>query len=155
MYICKDCGKNYEDYEVESIEELPYGEEHCGLGKPLYPLKRTYIESECGCGGEIVKAKPCENCYSWTAEGRDFCIDCLEEHKTIDTMLEIGADWEETISLNGFLASAFTKEDIEQILIDVLKNGEKGNLDKAINKYCEDDIEYFWGVAEKKCREER
>lgn len=155
MYICVDCGKTYEDYEVETVEELPYGEEHCGLGKPLYNLKRTVIEDECDCGGEIVKAKPCEKCYSWTAENKTFCLDCLNEHKTLDTMLEIGADWEEKISLNGFLMSAFTKEDIEQILIDTLKNGEKEKLDKAINKYCEDDMEYFWGVAEKKCREEK
>ena len=155
MYICEKCGKPYEDYEVETKEKLPYGEKHCGLGEPMYDLTRTIVDDECECGGEIVKAKPCKNCNKWTTEDMDFCRECLEEHKTLDTMLEIGADYEEKICINGFLACAFTKEDIELILIDTLKNGEKENLDKAIEKYFEEDMDYFLGVADKKCRTDR
>lgn len=155
MYICRDCGKIYEDEEIETIDELPYGEVHCGLGAPIWDNNRVILKDECDCGGEITKAKKCEKCNEWTTEDRSFCLDCLDTHKNLETMLEIGADWEEKISLNGFLMSAFTKEDIEQILIDILKNTDKETLDKHIDKYCEEDIEYFWGVADKKCRTEK
>lgn len=153
MYICTDCGKVFEDWEVITEVENPYGEEHCGLGVPRTRFIR--IDTECLCGGEIVKAKECERCGEFTAEYRDLCFNCYDEYKTLDTVLEIGAEWECTVPLNGFLLSAFTKEDIEQILIDTLKNSEKEKLDKAIDKYCEEDIEYFRGYAERKWKEEK
>ena len=149
MYICEDCGKIYENNEVE------YNPNE-GLNGDYPDVFNTIYVENCDCGGALVEAKECHCCGEWiSANGYDYCKDCLEEHKNLDTMLEIGADWENNISLNGFLTSAFTKEDIEQILIDALKNGEKEKLVKAINKYCEEDIEYFWGVAEKKWKEEK
>lgn len=147
MYICRDCRKVYEDEEVEHIEEVPYS----------HPLNNTRftVETTCDCRGEIAKAVECEGCGEWTTEERELCIDCINKYKNIDTMLEIGADYEESISLNGFLISAFTKDDIEQMLIDALKRQEKQMLDNAINKYCEEDLDYFYGVAERKWKEER
>lgn len=155
MYICRDCGKTFEDYEVEETIEFPYGEKHCGLGAPWISLKRIVVEEECSCGGEISKAKTCDKCGQWCPQDRNYCLDCLETHKTFETMLEIGSEWEEKLSINGFLYSAFTKDEIELILIDAFNNLTNEKREKAINKYCDDDIEYFWGVAEKKCREKK
>lgn len=128
MFICIDCGKTYEDYEVET--------------------------TECECGGELVEAYRCKKCYNWTPIHRPICMDCLNEYKTVETMLEIGSDWEEQISLNGFLVSAFTKEDIERILTDALKSKKVDEIKKEVDKYCDDDIVYFMEVAERKCKEE-
>jgi hypothetical protein len=153
MYICINCGKIYEDYEVETTEEMPYGEEHCGLGAPIWETKRVVVDDECECGGEIVKAIPCENCDGWTSEGDTLCRDCVDNYKTLGCALEIGADYECDLSLNGFLATAFSKEEIEMILLEKVK--ESPNLDKIVKDYCEEDEEYFWGYAERKWNEER
>ena len=150
MYICTDCGKVFEDWEVER-EDSTYGEEHCGLGAPITRFMR--IDTECSCGGEIVKAKECERCGEFTAEYNDLCLNCYDEYKTLDSVLEIGAEWEENVSLNGFLLSAFTKEEIECVLLYALK--EHKNVKHFVDKYCEDDIEYFRGYAERKWNEEK
>ena len=60
MYICEDCGKIYEDEEVETVDEMPYGERHCGLGKPIWDMSRVEVEA-CSCGGEHSQLVVCSS----------------------------------------------------------------------------------------------
>lgn len=150
MYICDKCGKLFDD------DELPQITEHFPLCEEFDFSTKIFYEENCSCGGEIVKALSCEKCGEYFKEnGRCICEKCLNEYKSLDIALEIGSDWEEKLSLNGFLASSFTKEEIELILIDTLKNNEKEKMENAINDFCEYDIDNFWGYAEKKWKEEK
>jgi hypothetical protein len=155
MYICEECGKKYEDNDVETLYNP---NEHLLDGYPdFFNTRYVAINVNCVCNGKIIKAKECKCCGDWISMDSvyDYCNECLDTYKTIDTMLEIGTDWEEKISLNGFLASAFTKEDIEQILLDCLKNTEKKKVEEAVEKYYNEDIECFRGYADKKWKEEK
>lgn len=153
MYICEDCGKIYEDEEVETVDEMPYGERHCGLGKPIWDMSRVEVEA-CSCGGELVKAKKCEKCGDLMPDNcHDVCADCRDEYATLDTVLEMGDDYATNISLNGFLTSVYTKEEIELILIDTLKVRDKDFIESKVNEYCNFDIDYFWGEADKRWKE--
>jgi predicted nucleotidyltransferase len=148
MYICENCGK--------IIEEVPFDYEYWNLSDGFNNAKKIIHEQDCSCGGSYEKAKECEICGDYIKEsGIDICEKCLEDYKTLDIVLEIGADYEEALSLNGFLASAFTKEEIELILIDTLNNNEKERMDKAIKKYINDDVDYFGRHVEKKWKEGR
>lgn len=143
MYICKDCGKIYEDEEAEDV----------------YATTRYYnlveIDS-CTCGGELVKAKRCQKCDEFMPEDSfSLCDSCVEEYETLENALEIGADYGEKVSLNGFFASAFTKEEIESILLETFKAKDEKIKKNAIKQYCEDDYSYFMGVVDKKWKEEK
>lgn len=155
MYICKKCGKVYEDEEVEDVERETYDETLCGFGEPLW--KRINVDVEpCSCGSELVKAKECAKCGEWMPdEPCDICENCVAEYETLENVLEIGADYEENFKINGFWASVFDKEEIELILMDALTAREEAFRSKAVKNYCEDDYDYFKGVAEKKWREEK
>lgn len=155
MYICEDCNKIYEDEEVETVDEMPYGEEHCGLGSPIWDMSRVEVEN-CSCGGELVKAKRCEKCDEFMPDNsHEICAVCRDEYATLDTMIEIGTDWQNKILLNGFLTSVFSAKDIELILINELKGRKDDFVKKQIKEYCDFDIDCFWGVADKKWKEER
>jgi hypothetical protein len=149
VYICEDCGK--------LVEEEPCEVEHCSLSDefPDYTVpQKTPIE--CSCGGEFVEAVQCKNCGEYFANDYiSICQSCRDDYRNLDTVLEIGSDWENKISLNGFLMTVFTKEDIELILLDTLKNFGEDKVKEAVDKYCEDDIDYFWRHAEKKWKEEK
>jgi hypothetical protein len=153
MYICEDCGKIYEDEEAVSVEEMPYGEEHCGLGKPMWDMNRAEVEA-CSCGGELVKAKKCEKCDEWMSDNsHSLCEDCANEYATLETVLAIGADWETKMSLNGFLCSVYSKEEIELILMDALTAKGEDFIKSEIKKYCDEDKDYFMGEADKRWKE--
>lgn len=144
MHICEKCGKIYED-------------EDCLITEYDTLTERTTVEYEgCICGGALVPAKKCEKCDEWMPDNsHSLCEDCANEYATLDTVLEIGADWENKVSLNGFLTSIFGKEEIELILMDTLTAREEGFAKKAIKAYCEEDVEYFLGVVDKKWKEEK
>lgn len=153
MYICEDCGKIYEDEEAVSVEEMPYGEEHCGLGKPIWDNNRVEVET-CSCGGELVKAKKCEKCGEWMPDNiYHICSDCRDKYATLDAMIEMGAEWQNKFALNGFLTSIFSAKEIELILIDVLKRRDDEFVNAQIKEFCDFDIECFWGYADRKWKE--
>ena len=76
MLVCKDCGKEYEDYdEIDNWKE-PHGEEACGCSK---------------CGGEVVEAEYCECCNKYKPEEEIIDeIECCEEcqNKIIDEFMK-------------------------------------------------------------------
>lgn len=154
MYICPDCGRTYEDEEVVSV----YKEDHISgnvfLCRPI--TCESFVEvADCDCGCELEKAVPCENCGSWVEDGNTLCEDCLQEYKTIDVALDIGGEWDGCVSLNGFMLSFYSREDIEQILLDSIRNESEEKVRRAVEKYCNEDKECFKECAERKWKEER
>lgn len=140
MYICEKCKKKYRTLK---------NKEH-----KIFPLVKVLtFESEeetiCKCGGNIVELKKCQKCGAEMISEYDLCAKCFSEYKTFDTALGIGEDCQESISINGFLLSCFSKIDIELILIDALKNIDKPTLAKSILEYCNENEEYFKEYAEK------
>ena len=129
MYICQECGKVYEK-------------------------KSHNFECE-KCGEKLEKAVPCENCGAWVAETNCLCDNCLEKYKTLDVALDIGGEWSGCISLNGFLISFYSRKDIEQILFDSIRNERQERVNKAVERYCNEDKECFKECAERKWNEEK
>lgn len=154
MYICESCGKIFEEDEICEIQK----EEHI-FGD--FSISRTITKcfseglSYCGCGGDIVKAVHCEKCDSFVPKGNFVCEDCLEEYKTLDVALDIGEEWDGVVSLNGFLLSFYSREDIEQILLDSIRNEREEKVKRAVERYCNEDKECFKECAERKWREEK
>lgn len=134
MYICESCGKLVSDGEISAHKER--GEY---WGTPFLS------EVSCCpvCGGGLVEAKECTICGEWIKDGDwDICEECLEKEKTKDNCFEIGKENEETFNINGFIFSAFSKDEIEQILLKYLENDEQ-KMKKAVQEYCEYDMSYF------------
>lgn len=150
MYICVDCGKIYEDEEVETnvgLEE--YNEGYYGTPSPKF----LQVDECASCGGNLEKAVECKKCGDFIASDKVFCESCLSNYETLDNALEIGADYKTMISLNGLFAFAFTTKEIEDILLEKLN--ESNNLKNIIKSYCEEDISYFNDFAEAKWKEEK
>lgn len=80
MMICKDCNETYSDDEVPTYEEN-FGFE-TGVGWKSH--KQTFID-KCKCGGEIVEAKQCSDCFGWFPKNEldenDLCYDCKKERE--------------------------------------------------------------------------
>ena len=154
MYICLDCGKVFENEEVEYSNENEGLNVDSFLGRPI--RCESFIEVEdCTCGGIVEKAIPCENCGAWIPELNTLCDECLEKYKTLDTALDIGGEWDGNISLNGFLLSFYSRDDIEQILLDSIRNEREEKVRNAVERYCNEDKECFKECAERKWREEK
>lgn len=65
MLVCRECGKEYEDYDEIGNWKEPHGEEVCGCSK---------------CGGEVVEALYCSCCNKYKpAENVDEDIECCED----------------------------------------------------------------------------
>lgn len=147
MLICEKCGNIY------TVENARTQKQH------LYDIDGESVCEEIlvcrQCDTMLVEAKicpACERCY--ITDDEDMCGTCWNEAQTLETCLEIGVgeDFQEEFTLNGFLASVYSKADIEKILINHFKNNlsvEEEN--KHIYKYLNDDRGFLadW-LAEKR-----
>jgi hypothetical protein len=100
-----------------------------------------------------VKCKLCENLVDeddWVV-----CESCRNKAKTYENARDIGHSWEEEISLNGFWAFCFTKEDIDDILYAKFKSLPEEEQKSLIERYCEDDMLYFVRWLVKQWKEEK
>lgn len=95
MYICEDCGRHDPDND------------------------------ECVCGGNIVKAKRCDNCNEWTApihlhtdkaKDNGVCEDCIEKNATVDNMIKFGGHETVKIAVNGYFVALLGVDQINNIL---------------------------------------
>lgn len=155
MYICEQCGKIYEDDEIESLIDGGEGDPEVALCKPIYSTMFIEREDTCSCGGDIMKAKTCEKCGCYMPSNTHrLCAMCRDEYKTADTMLKIGFDNREIRKINGFLASVFDDSDIDAILLDCFNHMNKEEQEKYVNAYCEEDIDYYWGETDELWKEE-
>lgn len=136
MYKCFDCGCVFEGNEADHWEDshgLEWGHEDF-YGCPE-------------CGGGFEEAKECAFCGEYILPEENYgglCIGCIEEHKyDYETALKIGNRWESDISINAFLATQFSAEEINDLLEKELRriaeNGHKIDCSRFIN----DDIEEF------------
>lgn len=142
MFICVECGKSFDYGSINRRYEhrgefwgVPCSEEVCGCPH---------------CGGSFVEAKQCSVCDEWVKDDEwDVCEECREKSMTEEVCLEIGEENACDVRLNEFLSSAFSEEEIEQILLEKLRQDEN-KMREAIKSYCESDMLYFveW-VAEK------
>ncbi|MBO7230076.1 MAG: hypothetical protein J6V20_01515 [Bacteroidaceae bacterium] len=147
MLICTSCGKIFEQYSTKTWEE-DRGE---FWGEPCYEQM-----SVCPfCGDNYTNAKQCVICGSWIKEEDwNICEDCLNEEFTIDNCLEIGEENPAEIEINGFLASCFTAEEIDKILLEALMN-DPDRVKDAIEKYAADDMLYFAEWVGEKWKKQR
>lgn len=140
MYICDKCKKKYKTLKNKTKKLFPLVD---------FLLNDAQSEDVCKCGGNIVPLVVCEKCGVEMISEYKLCQKCIDEYKTFDTALDIGEEWIETININGFLASAFSTSDIEQILIETLKHVDSTTTNTKVLRYCNEDEDYFRGYVEK------
>lgn len=97
--------------------------------------------SECG--------RYCEICGKFISDGEDYsgiCEDCIEENSTLYNLIRAGEEETSDVTINGFLASAFSSSEINEILekafcemLTLLPQKAKG----IIKDYVNADKDYF------------
>ena len=76
------------------------------------------------------------------------CNECIEKHgNNIDTCYEIGKKCKDKVAINCFLASMFTDEEIEELLLEALRRA-----DADCSEFIEGDKEWFGEALQKEVR---
>ena len=138
-YECHNCGKRFEEPHI--IEE-----KH-GLDTPPYekigvcPYCKGYFE-------EMQECKICGEYFTEDELTSGVCDECIYE-KATDIKFCYNLETEETIKINGFIASVFTEEQINEILWNRIKE-----INRMVNISCYDfiDSDKSW-FAEKLIKE--
>ena len=137
MLKCVECGHVFSEYELNTWEESRG--EHFGI---------PCCEKMSGCPiceGDYDDAVECDVCgenHLASELTGGVCEDCIKKYQhDVDMHFKIGANDTDSIDLNCFLASVFTKEDIELILLNALKL-RKEYAKKQVESDCERFIEY-------------
>lgn len=146
MFVCEECGHN-EGTVYTHKETYP-----CGDGFAV----DKYTTFECDkCGGNMVEGRPCPICgETYIAKNSDLCEDCFEDSCTLENCLEMGLDATEEYELNGFLASIFSKNKIEEILLEYFKQMPLEEQEHHIEEYCAEDKYYLTSFLEEKLKNE-
>ena len=114
-YECHRCGKRF--------EEPDFVAERHGLDTP--PYEKVAVCPYCY--GYFEEMYQCEICGEWFTDGEltsGVCDDCIYQHDTdIELLYKLGneEDVKETVTLNGFVASVLTEEQINEILMRELR----------------------------------
>lgn len=137
MLKCVECGHVFSEYELNTWEESRG--EHFGI--PCYEKM-----SGCPiCKGDYEDAVECDVCgenHLASELTGGVCEDCIKKYQhDVDMHFKIGENDTDKVELNCFLASVFTKEDIELILLDALKSMKEYSK-KQLESDCERFIEY-------------
>lgn len=137
MLKCVECGHVFSEYELSTWEESRG--DHFGI--PCYEKM-----SGCPiCEGDYEDVVECDICgenHLVRELTGGVCEDCIKTYQhDVDMHFKVGANDTDSIELNCFLASVFTKEDIELILLNELKS-RKGYAKKQVESDCERFIEY-------------
>lgn len=141
MLKCNYCGRVIEDDELRTHREY-MGECH---GTPAYDT----FQDSCSCGGDFEEAHQCNGCGEWFLDyelTKGYCEDCLEEEMTFENAIEYGAKYEESVAINGFLASCFDRSEIEEILLKDLTQAKElipSRINEYVKTYCKDGLDYF------------
>lgn len=146
MLICDDCGKIVGPEEVAIVSESR-GE---FWGLPCFENMRVCPH----CGGSLVEVAECAVCGGFCEEVLGLCQDCLNKLTTEETCLEIGDENLEDVRVNGFLASAFSEDEINEILLEHLRK-DVLKLDKAKLEYRDYDEYYFAEWVREKWKREK
>ena len=133
MFKCIDCGHIFEDGEQARWTEMhgfTYGNGEEFEGCPV-------------CKGDYFEAVPCACC----GEGHYFegelengvCNACIEKHfKDFEFCVKVGAPEDTNVPINGAIASLWTAEEINEILI-----GYARDLGVTFERFAYEDISWF------------
>lgn len=135
MYICCDCGEVVERFDCGT--HRAYVGEYLGIS--------VYRDSACcpECGSTCLQdAVKCEECGGWCLEedlSNGFCKKCLDSVSVKDCF-DVAKKFDEKkdIKINSFIAEMFTVEEMEDVLLEALKN-----CDADASKYVNVDREWF------------
>jgi hypothetical protein len=139
-YQCHNCLRDFEEPDI--IREYHGTEEYEEIG--VCPYCKGYFE-------EMTQCKICGEYFTDDELSGGVCDECIYEHSTdIELCHRLGEEAEETIKINGFIASVFTEE---QIINEILWNRIK-ELNRIVNVSCYDfiDSDKSW-FAEKLIKE--
>lgn len=107
MYECDRCNHRFNVFDI--VTE-PHGEKVA-----CCPF----------CHGSFEEIKQCKICGDWYAEDdmtSDVCDECIYSHENdIELCYKFGEVAKEAVSINGFIASVFTEEQIAEILMKELR----------------------------------
>lgn len=141
MLKCNYCGCVIEDDELGTHEE-DRGE---FWGSPCSET----VCDDCSCGGDFEEATRCKECDEWFTDDElinGYCKECLEEEMTYENAIKCGSENEESVAINGFIASCFDSSEIEEILLKTLNETKElipSKIDEYVKTYCKDDLYYF------------
>ena len=155
MYICECCGNVVCDYELQTRKDFKPVEMTCHTDWCYETMN-----APCECGGEFVEAVQCAVCGKYKEKDEySVCDECLEEAETLENALEYGAEAEETIEINGFLAQVFSNTEIEEILVRELNNARnsfmKPFVQEMISEYVNEDRGTFSDFVDRRASERR
>lgn len=141
MVICENCGAVL--HEEDLVTTRSYVSDYMG---GCYENITT-----CPCGGDIEEVARCELCGEYFKEDdlhEGVCDECLKMEATVNNALECGKDGSARteVSVNGFLATVFTEEKIDEILTR--------ELERLIGK-SDDHAKHVIDVAETWCLEDK
>ena len=143
MLRCKYCGEVIGEEELVKRAENPmiYGGHTESYRCPCCGAPFRYDDEQ----GEL-----CEVCGKFFSsefgddEGREgICDGCLDGLLSVETLLELGEEGRAEIEINGFLRSAFSVSEIEEILTRELLSLPPSYLDRERREYIDTDKDWF------------
>jgi DNA-directed RNA polymerase subunit RPC12/RpoP len=127
-YECHNCGRRFEEPDIIT-------ETH-GLDTP--PYEKVAVCPYCH--GYFEEMYQCEICGEWFTDAEltsGVCDECIYQYDTdVELCYKLGADSKESIKINGFIASVFSEEQINEILWNRIKE-----ISRMVNVSCYDFIE--------------
>lgn len=143
-YKCKKCG------EVMMGEDITIVTENLGINKYGEHGEETYPVCPHCRSDRLIKLGECVICGEHTENEHDgLCDRCIEQYENnIDECFEIGENSTESLDLNCFLASMFSRGEIEEILLEVLK---RDGVD--CRRFIEEDPVWFGDRAAERLKE--
>lgn len=140
-YQCHECDRQFEEPDI--ITET-HGMTDGSCEKiGVCPYCKGYFE-------EMTQCRICGQYFTEDELSGGVCDECVYEHSTdIELCHRLGQEAEESIKLNGFIASVFTEEQINEILWNRIKE-----INRMVNISCYDfiDSDKSW-FAEKLIKE--
>lgn len=143
MYRCLECGHIFEEGEQKEISETigEFGSYPATITRMCCPLCNGEYE-------EVHYCKMCGSCFSDEYLNGGICDSCIESYKNdIEVCYKISKGETTPVKINCFLASMFLEEEIDEILIEKLREKAKTeNVD--CSSFINDDKMWFGEMLE-------
>lgn len=145
MVICDNCGA------VMSEDDL--SEHRYWLSDYMGGTYESCCECS-HCGGDVSEAERCSLCGEYFRKDdlwSGICEDCLKSEMTVANAIDCGNEEsaKEDVAINGFLASVFSAEEINAILLKAFEervDASDANKNAAIDKaeeFIANDLSWF------------
>lgn len=133
MFKCVTCGEVFDTPETKSSYLCECGESSVYEGYGVCPNCQS---------DEFEEAQKCEVCGEYMLEDEifgDVCEGCIQQYENdIQGCYELSQNEAEEISINAFLCTMFTTQEIEELLLRELKNANA-----SCKKFIESDKTRF------------